>query len=422
MDTFDFIRDPLIREGVTQAVEKTLMPALVQRVYPGHFTVTADGSHFGSDITWPGLDSWEMAGAYLLLGRPEVARNYFAFTRGSQKKDGNIPFAIIPAEPEPARDTYFRGMHYPEDIYEHTAPDGTTRRWIGLFDHWQIKANPLSVLAPICYVLTAWEILLHDDSPEWLRENLPSIELAGSYLVSRISDNGLMSGAGFYIECPPRNQWDGVTQCYALTAFRMLGEMCRQNKQPDRARAWEHHAEELTRAFNQLFWRGDHFAEYVHPEKGVVDRRALSDVNFAAIGLGIAIDEQVKVLWPRIAAEKSFWWGGMPTQLVSQPAVYEPWEWPEPLPWEHVNGPVYDVAAMGRVWYLEALACQRVGAWDRLRESVRLVCQSGKAHDWKWYERYHAKPDGTVEPKGPGGYCEYAAILVRVVLGHPEFF
>ncbi len=422
METFDFIRDALVREGVTQAVEKTLMPALVQRVYPGHFTVTADGSHFGSDITWPGLDSWEMAGAYLLLGRPEVAQNYFAFTRASQKKDGNIPFAIIPAEPEPDRTTYFRGMHYPEDIYQHTSADGSTRKWVGLFDHWQINANPLSVLAPICYVLTGSEIARENPPKNWLGDNIDSIDLAGRYLLSRISENGLMSGAGFYIECPPRNQWDGVTQCYAIAAFRKLAELWRSLGQDDRASEWSNRAEELARAFNQFFWRGDRFAEYVHPEKGIVDRRRLTDVNFAAIGLGVASDEQTKIVWPKLTAEKSFWSGGMPTQLVSQPAIYETWEWPEPLPWEHANGPVYDVAAMGRVWYLEALSCERVGAWDRLRESVRLVCASGKAHDWKWYERYHAKADGQVETKGPGGYCEYAAILVRVVLGHPESF
>ncbi|HTL30758.1 MAG TPA: hypothetical protein VL282_16120 [Tepidisphaeraceae bacterium] len=422
MDTFEFIRDPLIREGVEQAVQKTLMAALVQRVYPGHFTVTADGSHFGSDITWPGLDSWEMAGAYLLLGRPEVAQNYFAFTRVSQKPDGNIPFAIVPAEPEPARDTYFRGMHYPEDIYEHTSADGSTRRWVGLFDHWQINANPLSVLAPICYVLTANEIVGAKPPINWLAENIKSIDLAGRHVLSRKSENGLISGAGFYIECPPRNQWDGITQCYAIEAFRNLAELCASLGQGGRAHEWTKHADALTQAFQKHFWRVDHFAEYVHPEKGVVDRRKLSDVNFAAIGLNVATDAQAKVLWPKLLADESFWFGGMPTQLVSQPQIYEPWEWPEPLPWEHANGPVYDVAAMGRVWYLDALASIRMGAWDRLRASVRLVCQSGKAHDWKWFERYHAKSDGQVEPKGPGGYCEYAAILVRIVLRNAEQF
>src|SRR5437763_12843224 len=92
------ISDPLIREGVHAAIELTLDPAKSQPAYPGHFCVVADGSHFGSDVTWPGLDSWEMAGAYLLLGHTQLVLDYFAFVRASQRADGNIPFAIFPAD------------------------------------------------------------------------------------------------------------------------------------------------------------------------------------------------------------------------------------------------------------------------------------------------------------------------------------
>jgi hypothetical protein len=63
-----------------------------------------------------------------------------------------------------------------------------------------------------------------------------------------------------------------------------------------------------------------------------------------------------------------------------------------------------------------------MGEWDRLRESVRLVCAMGEKHGWMWFERYHAQPDGAVKPAGPRGYCEYAAILTRIVLGNlPQF-
>src|SRR5438067_4011588 len=109
------IADPLIRAGVAAAIEKTLLPAATERAYPGHFTVTADGSHFGTEVTWPGLDSWEMAGAYLLLGHRQVVLDYFAFVRASQRTDGNIPFAIFPAEQRPEEtDTYLRGLRYPQ--------------------------------------------------------------------------------------------------------------------------------------------------------------------------------------------------------------------------------------------------------------------------------------------------------------------
>ena len=44
------------------------------------------------------------------------------------------------------------------------------------------------------------------------------------------------------------------------------------------------------------------------------------------------------------------------------------------------------VAAMGRVWYLEATACQRMKAHDRLVDSVRKVCRAAKATGY-WRER-----------------------------------
>src|SRR4051812_27084178 len=199
MEFLPRITDPLIRAGVTAAIDRTLIPAMSRPAYPGHFTVTVDGRHFGSTTTWPGLDSWEMAGAYLLLGHHQLVLDYFAFVRASQRPDGNIPFAILPADPPPERDTYLRGLPWPEDIYTHTTPDGATRKWIGLFHHWQTRANPLSVLAPICYLLTAAEIVASNPPPTWLADNLDSIELAARHLLSRKSDNGLIAGAGFYI-------------------------------------------------------------------------------------------------------------------------------------------------------------------------------------------------------------------------------
>jgi hypothetical protein len=60
-------------------------------------------------------------------------------------------------------------------------------------------------------------------------------------------------------------------------------------------------------------------------------------------------------------------------------------------------------------------------AHDRLVESVRKVCRAAKT-DGYWRERYHPLPNGTVAPAGAAKYCEYAAILVRVVFGNQEVF
>lgn len=421
----------LILAGTRAALEKSLYPALREKVYPGHFTVVADGGGYGAENTWPGLDSWQMAGAYLLVGRQRVALDYFDFVQASQRQDGNIPFAIFPGEQSPGSlDSWLRGLRFPEDVYSYKPTirtgqpkhsDMKTRKWIGLFTHWQMKANPLSVLGAVSYILTAPEIFAATNSEAWLAEKISSLEAAGNYLLSRKSPNGLMAGAGFYMESPPRNQWDGVTQCYGVYAFRQLALLNRALGRRAASAAWKRHAEILSTHFNEIFWKQNHFAEYVHPEHGLVDSHGLSDVNWAAIALDVASDPQKKILWPILTSEKAFWRGDLPTYLVTKPNSYEKWEFAEPLPFPY-TGYTHDVAAMGRVWYLEALACVQMRDDRRLRESAIKVCEAGKKTDWFWYERYHAAEGNTVKPAGQFRYCEYPAVLVRVVLGNPKVF
>ncbi len=174
---------PVVRAGVTSAVNLTLSPAATERAYPGHFCINADGGGYGSDTTWPGLDSWQMAGAYLLMGRTRMVVDYFAFVRASQRKDGNIPFAIFSGN-TPKSDTYLRGLKTPDDVFTYKPPiiDGLpessreTRSWVGLFNHWETISNPLGVLGPICYVLTAKEIYQATSDKKWLLDNLPSVK------------------------------------------------------------------------------------------------------------------------------------------------------------------------------------------------------------------------------------------------------
>ena len=60
-------------------------------------------------------------------------------------------------------------------------------------------------------------------------------------------------------------------------------------------------------------------------------------------------------------------------------------------------------------------------ARQRLVESVRKVCRAAKA-DGYWRERYHPQANGTIVPAGAQKYCEYPAVLVRVVFGNGEIF
>ncbi len=58
--------------------------------------------------------------------------------------------------------------------------------------------------------------------------------------------------------------------------------------------------------------------------------------------------------------------------------------------------------------------------WDRLKVAAQHVAVA--ARDGYWRERYHPQPDGTVRPEGSEKYCEYPAVLIRVILANPKVF
>lgn len=420
---YEKIKDPVIREGMRAAIEKNLLPAQKDLAYFGQFSVVADGSAFGQDYTWPGLDSWEIAGAYLMLGKVKEVLSYFDFVEASQREDGNIPFAVWPAEeyaPREARLTTSRGLSYPDDVFSYESEGYEKRNWIGLFRHW-VYENPLSSLAAVCYLLTAGEIFAVTGDKNWAARKLPSLQKAARYLMSKKSDLGLIGGAGFYIELPPRKEWDGITQCYTYKALHDLAGLCAAAGENAGAEHWKSEADALGRAFRRNFWVNGHFAEYIHPDHGAVDFHGYTDVDWCAVACGLADDGQIHELWPKLLAEPNFWWGGMPTQAVTKPYTYREWELPRPVNFV-CNGPIYDMAAIGRIFYVEMSACRKMGEADRIRKAVGLVCKRGLSDGGWWYERYHMLQDRSVHAAGPKGYCEYPAVLTRVVLSDPELF
>jgi hypothetical protein len=419
------ITDQIVRAGVEAAIERNLIPAATEEFYPGYFNITADGKSYGGGATWPGLDSWEMAGAYLEVGRTRLVLDYFDFIRASQRNDGAIPFAIFPGATQPV--SFLRGLRSPEDVFTYEPPkragaptfSQATHSWIGLFEHWQPKANPLSTLGSVCYILTAAEIYDKTRSKPWFLERLASVESAAKYLLGKRSGNGLIAGSGFYTELPPRYAWDGVTQCYVIHSFRELARLCAMAGDEPKQAKWTAEADRLAQSFIEIFWRTDHFGEYVHPTLGLVDTHGLSDVNWAAVAFGVAEGERLNLLWSRLMKEPGFWLGDVPTQTVTRPFSYKQWELNEPLPFKSPPQ-LNDVAAMGRVWYLEAMACRRMQAKDRLVESARKVSEAASGGYWR--ERYHPNENASISPAGAEKYCEYAAVLVRVVLGNPDVF
>ena len=201
-----------------------------------------------------------MTGAYLLLGRQQLVLDYFDFVRASQRRDGNIPFAIFPGATQ-SDGKWLRGLRNPEDVFTYEPPrrpgaaefSQQTRPWVGLFEHWQPRANPLGVLGPVCYLLTAAEIYDHTGSPTWLRDRLASLKAAAQHVSDRTSDNGLIAGSGFYMEMPPRFGWDGITQCYVVHAWRELARLCGAAGDSDGQMKWEHQADRLQQQFVGTF-------------------------------------------------------------------------------------------------------------------------------------------------------------------------
>ena len=366
-----------------------------------------------------------MAGPYLLLGRTRLVLDYFEFVRASQRKDGNIPFAIFTGNTRPGG--CLRGLKYPDDVFTYKPPkreglpasSQETRKWIGLFEHWQTKAYPLSTLAPVCYMLTAAEIFDATGSQPWLKERLGSVEAAAKYLLTRKSQRadrrlGVLHRSAAAGRLRRR---DAVLRRPRLPR---TGEAVPRGRRQASEAAWSGHADKLAKTFMAAFWREDHFGEYVHPEHGLVDSHGLSDVNWAAVAFGVADGRKLERLWPRLMGEPAFWVGDMPTQLVTKPFTYEKWE------------------------STSRCRCHRRPAQRRGRDGAGLV--SG-GHGLPADESPRApggfgaqsvpgrrktaaigasaiilKPDGTVSPDGSQKYCEYAAVLVRVVFGNREAF
>jgi len=222
-----------------------------------------------------------------------------------------------------------------------------------------------------------------------------------------VTEEGRVTGAGYYVERPTRIDSDGVAQCYAVDAFRRIAALNRVLGDEAPARRYDELAQRIQKHFVSQFWVKDHFAEYRHPQRGLIANHGLTDVDWAALAIGIATPEQQAVLWPQLKSEGRFHYGGMPTGIATRPETYEAWEFSHP--------DRHDLATMGRVWYLEAWARAQRGDAQGLLDGIHKVCQVGRAGGYFWRERYHPDGKGGFIPAGAEKYCEYPANLIRIV-------
>ncbi|MCX6226512.1 MAG: hypothetical protein NTV01_17480 [Bacteroidia bacterium] len=381
------IPDPLIMEAYERAATQNILAAVNPDVFFGYFSVCADGKGFGFGNTYPSLDGHQMTDALLWLGQVDVVKANWDYVKTFQKPDGQLPLAILPAEAGK--------MIGPTNFQAPVDPNG------GLYRHW-VPGNPLRALAGPTYIQNADVIFRYTRDREWLLKELPSINLAADYLASMVTGEGAVKGAGYYVERPTRVEYDGVAQCHAADAFRHVSELNAIAGNSRAANKYRELASRIETFFRTRFWMVDHFAEYIHPERGKIGNHGLTDTDWSAIAMEMADARQKAILWPELKDEKRFYYNGMPTGIATLPLTYEKWE--------STYDDVMDLAAMGRVWYVESMARAGMNDAQGLIETIRRVCREGLENGYWWRERYNDKGGYGAEK-----YCEYPANLIRIV-------
>lgn len=381
------IPDQLITEAYEKASTQNILAAVNPKVFFGYFSVCADGIGFGYGNTYPSLDGHQMSDALLWLGETDVVKANWAYVRTFQKSNGQLPIAIIPGEA--GKDIGPEGFRSPVDS------NG------GLYRHW-VPGDPLRALASTTYIQNADIIFRFTQDHEWLVQQIASINLSADYLASMVTSGGAVGGAGYYVERPTRIEYDGVSQCHAVDAFYRIAALNKIAGKNGMARKYQKLATLIETNFRKNFWVKDHFAEYIHPERGIIANHGLTDVDWSSIATGTATEVQKAIIWPQLKEEKLFYYNGMPTGIATRPETYEKWE--------TTYADNQDLAAMGRVWYIESWARANEHDADGLVKTIRRVCKEGRENGYCWRERYNDKGG-----YGAKKYNEYPSNLIRII-------
>jgi hypothetical protein len=165
--------DTEIVAAYERAAVQNVLAATNPRVFPGYWSVCADGQGFGYGNTYPSLDGHQMTAALLWLGQIEVVLANWEYVRSFQRPDGHLPLAILPA---------LAGKPIGAAKAQATvAANG------GLYEHW-VPGNPLAALASPTYIQNADVIYRHTRDRQWLAAQIKSVNLAADYLVTLLCE------------------------------------------------------------------------------------------------------------------------------------------------------------------------------------------------------------------------------------------
>jgi len=385
--------EALLMEAYENAATRSILAAVNNDIFFGYFSACADGKGYGSNSTFPGLDWGQTAEALLWLGREDLVRASWEYVKSFQRNDGLLPFAIFPSE---AGTTIAAPYGHPLTV----EPNGA------IFRHW-VPGNPFRTLAPITFIQVADAIFRYTGDNVWLDAQARVLKLTVRWLEQMTDAEGRVGGGGFYLERPTRLEYDGVNQCYSAHACHLaaaLFDVLGDHGVADQCRSL---ATRIVENFREEFWNGNQFIEYIHPQRGRISGHGLTDVDWIAVATGAANHDQIQILWKQLRNEQDFIYSGMPTGIATRPETYEDWE--------VQSLDRHDIAAMGRVWYIESWVRAEMGDGDGLVASLLKVAAAGKDNDWYWRERYYSERTPDLLSVRNNTYVEYPACLIRVV-------
>lgn len=89
--------DREILAAYERAADQNVLAARNPKIFPGYWSVCADGVGHGYGNTYPALDGHQMADALLFLEQVADVKANWDYVRRFQRTNGQLPFAILPA-------------------------------------------------------------------------------------------------------------------------------------------------------------------------------------------------------------------------------------------------------------------------------------------------------------------------------------
>ena len=143
----------LVASAYQRVAVQNVLAAVNLKIFPGYWSVCADGERLGYGNTYPSLDGHQMTDALLWLGQVDVVKANWDCVRSFQRPSGLLPPAILPS---------MTGKKIGAGTLLATvAANG------GLYEHWA-PGSPLAALASPTYLQNADAIYRHTLDRKWL--------------------------------------------------------------------------------------------------------------------------------------------------------------------------------------------------------------------------------------------------------------